>query len=335
MESNFSILKNKTPHKIIWDDIQIFLAVAHEGTLGNAAKSLGLGIATVGRRIERLEESLGQRLFVHHQSGYKLTTEGAAMLPEAESIEASVNGLLTRATEPKDVVGSVRLATTDMLANELILPALHQLQESHMSLSLQIVTDSKIVNIHQVDADLALRLVKPERGNVTVRRLGVMGFGLYGSHAYIDNIKFKSQEELYIRGKFIGWTKQQSHLPTARWLTDKLNGKSLALETSSLATQVAAVDSGAGIALLPHFVANRRGLICLDIPPDIDYPLWLVTHSDLSHTPRVRAVSEFLTKVIHSNSNVLTGPISIFENWFQPENELSRFGDGLPPPRYS
>ncbi|UTJ46776.1 LysR family transcriptional regulator [Atlantibacter subterranea] len=327
MESDFSVLKNKTTHKLIWDDIQIFLAVAHGGTLGNPAKSLGLGISTVGRRIERLEESLGQRLFVHHQSGYKLTTEGAAMLPEAESIEASMNSLLTRVTEPKDVVGSVRLATTDMVANELILPALHQLQESHLSLSLQIVTDAKIVNIHQVDADLALRLVKPERGNVTVRRLGVMGFGLYGSQPFIDNIKFRSREELYIRGQFIGWTKQQSHLPTARWLTNKLNGKSLVLETSSLTTQVAAVDAGVGIALLPHFVANRRGLICLDIPPDIDYPLWLVTHSDLSHTPRVRAVSEFLAKVIHSNKNVLTGPLFIFDDWSRSDNELSTYGN--------
>ncbi|OQP33284.1 LysR family transcriptional regulator [Pantoea latae] len=322
MESDFSFVKNKIYRKLIWDDIHVFLSVAHSGTLGNAAKALGLGIATVGRRVERLEESLGQRLFVHHQSGYKLTTEGKALLPQAEMIEASVVSLFSRATEPKEIAGSVRLATTEMLANELILPALYQLQENHAYLNLEIVTDSKIVNIHQVDADIALRLVKPERGNVTVRRLGVMGFGLYGSKEFIDNNKFASQEQLYTQGRFIGWTKQQSHLPTAKWLKDKLDGKPLILETSSLASHVAAVNAGAGIALLPHFVANRRGLVCLDIPSDIDYPLWLVTHSDLSHTPRVRAVSEFLTKLVHSNANILAFPVSYYEGWSLMGNEL-------------
>lgn len=322
MENKFSFVKNKLFRKLVWDDILIFLTVAHLGTLGNTAKALGLGIATVGRRIERLEESLGQRLFVHHQSGYKLTSEGKALLPQAEMIESSVISFFSRATEPKEIVGSVRLATTEMLANELILPGLHQLQENHASLNLEIITDSKIANIHQVDADIALRLVKPERGNVTVRRLGIMGFGLYGSKAFIDNNKFRSQAELYTHGRFIGWTKQQSHLPTAKWLMDKLGGKPLMLETSSLASHVAAVDAGAGIALLPHFVANRRGLICLDIPSDIDYPLWLVTHSDLSHTPRVRAVSEFLTQLIHSNTDALALPVFSYDGWSQTDCEL-------------
>ncbi|ANS44751.1 LysR family transcriptional regulator [Serratia inhibens] len=314
MGSEFSFMKNAKNQKFVWDDIRVFLAVAHHGTLGNAAKLLGLGIATMSRRIERLEESLGLRLFVHHQSGYKLTAEGAAILSNAEEMETTAMQLLCRCREPGEIDGTVRLATSEMLASELILPALPALQKEHTRLNLEIVTDSKVVNVHQFDADLALRLVKPERGNVTVRRLGELGFGLYSNQHYIDSVNFTSLEDLYTRGRFIGWTKLQSHLPAAKWISEKLNGRQLALQTTSLATQLAAVAAGSGIALLPHFVANRCRLICLNAPQDIKYPLWLVIHSDLSHTPRVRAVADFLTMLVHNSQEKLSQPLSGVEN---------------------
>lgn len=311
MRSDFSLMenRNKKTQQFIWDDVRIFLAVAHHGTLYNAAAFLGLGIATISRRIERLEESLGQRLFVRHQSGYKLTAEGVAMLPNAEEMEAAAMRLRCHCNEPGKIEGTVRLATSEMLANELILPALTVLLKEHSQLNLEVITDSKIVNVHQFEADLALRLVKPERGNVTVRRLGELGFGLYSSQHYVDRFNFCSLEDLYARGRFVGWSRLQSHLPAATWVSEKLNGRPLVLETTSLATQLAAVDAGAGVALLPHFVANRCGLICLNATPDIKCPLWLVIHSDLSHTPRVRAVADFLTLLIHNNQERLMRPL--------------------------
>lgn len=316
MESNFSFMKNdKKNQKIIWDDVLIFLAVARHGTLGYAAKHLGLGISTLSRRIERLEAALGVSLFAHHQSGYKLTAEGAHILPSAEAMETAAMTLLSRCRTPGEVVGSVRLATTEMLASELILPALPVLQRELPQLSLEIITDSKIVNIHQFDADLALRLVKPESGNVVIRRLGELGFSLYSSQQYSDNLTDHSPDYLYANGRFVGWAEALSHLPMAKWTAEKLKGRALVLETTSLATQVAAVSAGAGVALLPHFIAQRHGLVRLSETLNVKYPLWLVIHSDLSHTPRVRRVANFLTGLVHDNQLRLSGELSRLDDY--------------------
>ena len=43
-----------------WDDVRLFLAVAREGGLSAAGKQLRLDPATLGRRMARLETSLGQ-----------------------------------------------------------------------------------------------------------------------------------------------------------------------------------------------------------------------------------------------------------------------------------
>ena len=65
------------PRGMVWDDTRTFLAVARCGTLSAAAQNLNVGIATLSRRIERLESALKLPLFVRQQSGYELTEDGA------------------------------------------------------------------------------------------------------------------------------------------------------------------------------------------------------------------------------------------------------------------
>ena len=103
-----------------WDDVRVFLAVARTGTLTHAATHLKLGVATVTRRSDRLETDLGVKLFSRHQSGYFITDEGAALLSRAETLEQA--GQAFETTEVNQVMGHVRLATAENLANPLIIP---------------------------------------------------------------------------------------------------------------------------------------------------------------------------------------------------------------------
>ncbi|SXO18747.1 LysR family transcriptional regulator [Klebsiella pneumoniae] len=70
-----------------WDDARIFLAIARAGTLSGAADKMNMGIATVSRRLDRLEQALNVPLFSRHQSGYRLTDDGEALLARAEALE--------------------------------------------------------------------------------------------------------------------------------------------------------------------------------------------------------------------------------------------------------
>ncbi|MEM1078835.1 MAG: LysR family transcriptional regulator [Pseudomonadota bacterium] len=291
-----------------WDDLQVFLAVARAGTLSGAVAHLGLGIATVSRRIARLEAAMGQPLFARHQSGYRLTEDGAALVERAEEMEATAFALTSGACREATVSGVVRLATAENLATGLILPELGALTAAHPNLSLEILTDVATVNLHRRDADIALRMVQPDRGNVSLQRLGVLGFGLYGAPSYMEGRRAGQDARAIDEDAFITWSESYASLPAAQWVERVLEGRAPALATTSLMTQLTACASGLGLAVLPHFMARARGLVCVQAELGVDQPIWLVTHADLAQSRRVQAVAEFLRDLIRRHRAVLRDP---------------------------
>ncbi len=281
--------------------------MARAGTLSGAVQQMEVGIATVSRRIERLEAAVGHPLFARHQSGYRLTEDGAALIPRAEEMEASALALTSGLGRDTAVSGVVRLATAENLATGLILPALGRLRADYPLLSLEIVTDVATVNLHRRDADIALRMVKPDRGNVSLQRLGRLGFGLYGAPAYMATRPAPADASRFDQDALIGWTDAYAHLPAAQWVERVLKGRAPALATTSLATQLTACATGLGLAILPHFLARPRGLVCLDGDLGLDQTIWLVTHSDLLQTRRVRAVADFLRALVEDRRGDLSG----------------------------
>lgn len=291
----------------VWDDIRAFLAVARAGTLSGAVAQMGVGIATVSRRVERLESAIGQPLFARHQSGYRLTEDGSALIERAEEMEATALALTSGLQEEAVVSGTVRLATAENLATGLILPNLGQLKASYPDLSLEIATDIATVNLHRRDADIALRLVKPNRGNVSLQRLGTLGFGLYGAPEYVSAQHLDPDANAFDGADFIGWSETFAHLPAAKWIERMLKGRAPMITTTSLATQLTACASGLGLSVLPHFLARPRALICLSADLGVDQPIWLVTHTDLAQSRRVRAVADFLRDVVSTYRTDLSG----------------------------
>lgn len=292
---------------LVWDDIRAFLAVSRAGTLSGAAERMGLGLATVSRRIERLEAALGQPLFLRQQSGYRLTEDGSGLMERAEAMEAAALALASGVRPEVAISGTVRLATAENLATGLILPELWRLRAEHPGLVLEIVTDIATVNIHRRDADIALRMVKPERGNVSLRRVGTLGYGLYGAPGYVAARRPAGDAGAFDADDFIGWSEAQASLPAAQWVERMLRGRAPAITTTSLATQLAACRGGLGLAVLPHFLARTHELTCLDSDLGIDQPIWLVIQSDLAQSRRVRAVAEFLGALIRRNGAALSG----------------------------
>jgi DNA-binding transcriptional LysR family regulator len=277
------------------------------GTLSGAARQMGLGLATVSRRIERLEAAVGQPLFLRQQSGYRLTDDGTALVERAEEMEAAALSLSSGLPQEATVSGTVRLATAENLATGLILPELARLRAEYPELTLEIVTDIATVNLHRRDADIALRMVKPERGNVTLQRLGTLGYGLYGAPGYVVARSEAMDASAFDADDFIGWSDTYASLPAAQWIERMLKGRTPAITTTSLATQITACATGLGLAVLPHFLARPHDLTCLDPDIGIDQSIWLVTQSDLAQSRRVRVVADFLRDLVKQHGAALSG----------------------------
>jgi DNA-binding transcriptional LysR family regulator len=277
-----------------WDDARIFLAIARAGTLSGAAEALEMGIATVSRRLDRLEQSLSVPLFSRHQNGYRLTDDGEAMLERAEALEHAGLAFGETAKRQGSVAGLVRLATSDNLATHFILPSLPKLLEKHPDLRIEVLSGIQSLNLHRRDADLAIRMVKPDAGNLTLKRIGTVGFGVYGSETYLDEWGGQAFSVSLNNAQFVGWSESNQHLPAAKWLNRTLRGRPCRVEANTLVGQVAAVTAGLGLGVLPHFMARQGGLKCVQHDIDADQTLWLVMHSDLAGSRRVRAVADHL-----------------------------------------
>ena len=287
-----------------WDDTRIFLAVARSGTLSGAAETMDMGIATLSRRLDRLEKSLAVPLFSRHQSGYRLTDDGEALLARAEALEHAGLAFGETARLQGNVAGLVRLATSDNLAAYFILPSLNGLMEKYPDLRVEVLSGVQSVNLHRRDADLAIRMGKPESGNLAQKRLGKVGLGLYSADTGLAG----STDVAFNHAQYIGWPESHQHLPAARWRTRTLRGRPCRVEANTLLARLSAVSAGLGLGVLPHFMARKNGLQCVNADIGVDQTLWLVMHSDLAHSRRVRVVADHLIALFDEIKDQLTSP---------------------------
>ncbi|GMG82378.1 LysR family transcriptional regulator [Paralimibaculum aggregatum] len=293
-----------------WDDLRFFLATARAGGLTEAARGLRTSASTVSRRITSLETALGARLFTRHARGYLLTDEGRRMLDRLEAVEGEITALEAHLLGSDAALsGPVRLAAPVTVANLLVMPELPRLRARHPGIELEIATAIGNVNLTRREADLALRLARPARGRLRVRRVGTVAHGLFGARDYVAaHCPGRSMDE--IRGcDFVLWDEALRNLPMARWLEAHVRQPRTGLVTNDLTTQIAAVRAGLGLAVLPCFCAlPEDGLVCL-IPPGaaLRRALYLVMHEEVRSSARVRAVADFLADAMRLAAPRLEG----------------------------
>lgn len=268
-----------------WNDLRFAAAVARHGGLSGAARALRSSPQTVGRRVAALEAALGVSLFVRHPGGYRLTPDGEALLAEVEEVEAAVAGFQARAAGlGGDVSGLVRIAAPETITERLLVPSLRALLERHPGLHLELTSAVALVGMARGEADIALRLVRPKAGALTVRQVGTMGQAFYAADAGIA----------LGDARLVGWP-TTTDLPATRWLR-RVTGREPDIRLNHLATQEAAIRSGIGIGVLPHFLA--AGLKKVDAPEPPAEPLWLIAQSGATSPSRIRIAYEEVAHIV-------------------------------------
>ncbi|MBI1417496.1 MAG: LysR family transcriptional regulator [Limimaricola sp.] len=276
--------------RLNWDDIRLFLALARDGTLSGAARSLGVGVATISRRIDRIEHAIGLPLFLRSQQGYALTDQGAALLPRAERMELAAHEMRLEAALQVDIRGKVRVASIESLITPIVIPALAPLLQANPGLEVEVMYSPVAVNLHRHDADLALRMVVPDGGNLLVRRLATMGFGLYGPADGTRPDRHVTWPDLAGVDTLLAWSKAFGAENGSRF------------SVNSLEALLEAVQRGIGIGVLPHFLARQAGLrlIADELPQGgkMERPVLLATHAELAASRRVRAVADAIAEQV-------------------------------------
>jgi DNA-binding transcriptional LysR family regulator len=292
-----------------WSDLRFLLEVARTGTLAAAARKLGVDNTTVGRRLSALERDLGAKLFARTPDGLALTAAGEAMRMAGVDMEQAVlRGEQEALGADRKLSGLVRVATTDLLGELVILPALGALHERHPQIRVELLTGAVQLDIARREADVALRYVRPERGELVARRAGAIAWAAYASKKYL------AAHGRPARGSgFAGHDIVAYSTAVRSWRLDQLGGERVSdarvvLRANSTYMLLHAVRLGLGIGPVPCFLALQdRGLerVPSESPAELD-DLWLVVHADVQRTTRVRAVIEAIESRLSEVAGELT-----------------------------
>lgn len=280
-----------------WDDLRYFLKVAETGGLSPAARFLRVNTATVGRHVEALEVGLGQKLFERTPQGYRLTDAGERLFEWSRKVEVEFNAIQAAFGSTPAESGTVSVATTDWIAAGFLIPTLPDFHRRHPGIDLVIAGSMDPVNLSRREADIALRLFRPEQGNLVVRRVGDIGHGLYASQDYIDRHGRPDLATNCEGHALIDWPAELESSAPVAW-SRRHAGKARPLLRGNATIRLSAACAGLGITVLTHIgVPCDSGLLRLDAePPPPPLALWLVAHADLVHLPRIRAVMDHIAE---------------------------------------
>ena len=291
----------KTQVGFHWDDVRVFLALVRGGTLAAAASKLAVDATTIGRRLTALESALGTRLFDRSRDGVALTAAGEQLVALAEETERGAASLFAAANNLEtSAEGVVRITTPPVIADVVVVPLLPELARRHPNLRLEIDASVAYANLTRREADLALRLRKPESGDLVVTRLLETTYGLFGTPQLVERLGTLSS---FDGVPFIGWTAELAAIPAAVWGQKHVPPSSFVLRSGGLTTQIAAARMGFGLVLLPSAIASLFGLVTARTHKAIRAALtgpkeeiWLVGHRALRNVPRVAAVWNLLVE---------------------------------------
>jgi len=298
---------NRTSGGWQWDDVRFFLAVARAGSLSAAARALGVGHVTVGRRITVLEKRLGVTLLARTPDGFTTTSAGEAILRQCMAMENAALDL-ERVAAGRDslATGSVRVTTTDALGYQLVVPAIAALRHAHPDLQVDLILGVRSLDIARRDADLAVRFARPASSDLVCRKLGEVGFSLYATRRYLAKSGIPKRGLGLAGYDLITFAGAPAAINPV-FMGESLEGARIALRCNNPLIQLKAAADDIGIAELACFLGDTAPDLVRVWPRETPAhrTVWLIVHQDMRHSARIRVVSTAIGDIFRRRRKIL------------------------------
>ncbi len=293
-----------------WSALRDFLAVAETGSLSRAAKKLRLSQPTLSRRIAGLEAQLKAQLFQRTPRGLVLTEAGDKVLSGARRVEQEALAIERQAEAAQAALtGTVRISLAEILGALWLPPRLAAFHAQYPALCIEVLVDNRAVNLVRREADIAVRMFRPEQPDLIAKKVGTMYMGLYGSREYFAR-RGEPQTKEDLKGHtLVGFDESMSQRPPVQRLEAMFSRDRIVHRSTSFIGQFQATLAGIGLGVHECISADADPHLKRVLPEDVNHPLevWLVTHEDMRRSPRVRAVFDYLETCFTAEKNQLQG----------------------------
>ncbi len=204
------------------------------------------------------------------------------------------------------------MTCAETMAAHLLAPSFAALHARHPDIMVELIPNPRELSLAMREADISVRMRRPEQHDLVVRRIGGIAFGLYATKAYIEERGEPDFENGCPDHHLITQMEDNLEMTQSAWLTEMASRSRVVLQTSSHEAAVLASANNGGLACVARFRGDGEPrLIRLEVPtepPSAD--ILPLVHKDNRDTPRIRTVLTHVTESIQALARVLQPPIA-------------------------
>ncbi len=286
-----------------WDDLKVFLAVARLNSLSNAGRALKMDPATVGRRVQRLEDDLSARLFNKSPQGYGLTDAGQRLMQHANMVEQSILAAKAEVSGQSNVLsGSIRVGAPDGSANYLLPQVCAEIIDENPGLEVQLVALPRVFNLSKREADMAVTVSPPQAGRLTVQRITDYHLHLAATQEYLfSHPPIKTKADLK-KHRMIGYINDLIFDKELDYMGDAGRDLHPELTSNSFSVQLNWAQRGAGVCIVHDFAIPTFPHLQKILMDEVSLTrsFYLIRHKDDQRVERLNRFAEIFAKKIRA-----------------------------------
>ena len=287
-----------------WDDLRVFNAVVDGGSLRSASLNLGVNHSTVFRRLHRLEESVGARLFDRLPEGYSLTQVGEELRAHAvrvrEDIDALQLAVLGKDFKPR---GTIRITAPDNIAYAYLPAYFETFRKQYPEIRIDLIAGGTSLDLTRREADIAVLATKKPPEYLIGRKVLTLEWAFYAATKYLhEEGRPRYQRDLKTH-RIIAGEGNTARLPGMLWL-DKNCADQIVARCNTLNAMSSLAEAGYGIALLPDDQFKPELERLFPNTPSARTDLWILTHPELRKTERIRLMVNHLFESMRADDRL-------------------------------
>lgn len=285
-----------------WDKLRIFHTAAESGSFTHAAEKLGMSQSAVSRQISALEEDLSLKLFIRHARGLVLTEVGEQLFRTAHRMHWELQQVETQMSESRDVpTGPLLVTTTVGIGSTWLSSRIHEFLLLYPDIQIEIKLNDAELDLAMREADVAIRLHRPNQSEMIQRKLFTVHNHFYASKEYLvergepQNVEDLDNHRIITFGEPV-----PSYLGDINYL-ERLgrpdsSPRRASMKVNAIYGMMQAAAAGIGIAMLPDYVTEgedklHRVLIGIELPA---YEAYFVYPPALKNSKRVGVFRDFI-----------------------------------------
>ncbi len=280
-----------------WTLVRSFLAVLDAGSMSGGAKRLGAHQPTLSRQVATLEAQLGAPLFERTGRGATPTALALAIADDARAMQEGAERLRHRLTRARaTTLGDVRITTSQVAASYLLPPVLAGLQAAEPGIRVELVSSNQITNLLRREADIAVRMARPEQGSLVARKLADLPIVACAHVDYLARAGTPQSPADLFRHRLVGYDRDDALVRGFTSAGLPIGREQVSVRTDDQLAYGRLVAAGAGIGFvaaynLPWLPGVVPVLPGMQIPP---LPCWLAVHLEIRCKPLILMNFDFI-----------------------------------------